>query len=128
MPYSMAIYQHEHLGEAPLYPVPDVGDLFIVTKIVPDVADVHWGKCVFVELRKVGDQTNEIIGMMEVSLANAEDAIEKLKADNASAERENERLERRVAELTVENERLKKLIADSNAARLWPDIVGTATQ
>lgn len=54
--------------------------------------------------------------------------IDRLTEDNASAERENERLEARIAELVMEVEQLKKLIADSNAARLWPDIVRTATK
>lgn len=54
--------------------------------------------------------------------------IDRLTEDNASAERENERLEARIAELVMEVEQLKKLIADSNAARLWPDIVRIATK
>ena len=55
MPYAMAIYRNEYSGEAPLYPVPEVGDLFVVTKIVPDVMDMHGERCVYVEIRRADE-------------------------------------------------------------------------
>lgn len=44
MPYTMALYPDEDCA------VPDVGDTFVVVRVDDDVLDMHWGRCVNVEL------------------------------------------------------------------------------
>lgn len=55
MPYGMAIHRNEYSGETPLHFVSKVGDLFVVTKIVPDVMDAYGGQCVYVEIRRADE-------------------------------------------------------------------------
>ena len=45
--YEFAIFPDQEK----MRPVPEVGDVFVVTAIYRDVLDTHWGKCTVVVLR-----------------------------------------------------------------------------
>ena len=62
MPYTMQIFK----GELDEYPIPDIGDTFVVTGVTENVLDFHWGRCTHIVLQPLestesnqfGDLTN----------------------------------------------------------------------
>jgi hypothetical protein len=47
MPYTMQIFPDENT------PAPKMGDTFVV-EFVTEATDMHWGKCIHIELKPIG--------------------------------------------------------------------------
>jgi len=73
MPYTMSLYPDERKR----YPAPKVGDKFVVVKVDEGVMDMHWGRCVHIELR--ASQRTIVALPPEISKAEFEEAKETLR-------------------------------------------------